>query len=753
MVNYNYHNLSDIDFESLSKDLLEKKLKIELERFTSGKDGGVDLRCAKGEKGEIIVQCKHYKDTKSLISNLKKEVSKVNKLNPKRYIVTTSASLSRSNKEDIKKLFSPYIKSTTDILGKHDLDDQLKKNKDVEISHYKLWLSSSNVLDRILNSKVYNESDFLLETINERINIYVQNESFKEAVKILNEKNFVLISGIPGIGKTTLAYIITYYLLGKEFDEFIFMSDSVEVGLRHYSVGKKQVFLFDDFLGQSLLEGKLSTNEEQKIINFIKQISKSKDKVLIITTREYVLKQAKEKYEPFSRFNWNESKCIVDLSKYTKLIRAKILYNHLYFSSIPKKYVQNLLDDKNYLKIIDHQNYSPRVIEQVLLNDKWKEMEGGDFFVGLYNYLDKPDLVWDHTFKVHISEISRITLLVLLSLGEPALTDDLYSAVEAYCSHTGQNAIFSQMEFRKTLKELEDTFITLNKDGKDQIVAQFQNPSIQDFLLNFLNTNDSYRKNIVQSATFFNQLFTIFSFESEIKGKILLSQTEIDALIEKIIPDFSKMKRSSLIKVVLDGDKDPYWVKRTESEFYKLSTIFNNLNVKSSKEIESFIKDKILNLNFKYISSEDLSHFSSLVNKTDIVPKDIESFLKDAFQHLNRVSSIEDYYEVANIYDSVFETSVDKEKLSETVTQIVKDEISSTSADDYESLLEKVEGLKDNFGCELDDEVDEIKEAIHEHESREYEKWEDFDASDLPEIEVDTDNDDQVITDMFESLR
>ncbi len=753
MVNYNYQNLSDVDFESLSKDLLGKKLKMEFERFTSGRDGGIDLRCAKDKDGETVVQCKHYKDTRLLISSLKKEVQKVDQIKPKRYIVITSASLTKKNKESIKKLFQPFIKRTTDILGKHDIDDLLKIYKDIEINHYKLWLSSSNVLDRILNSKVYNESEFLLENINERINIYVQNESFKEAVKILNNKNHVVISGIPGIGKSTLAYIIAYYLLGKEFEEFIFMSDSVEVGLQHYSAGKKQVFLFDDFLGKSLLENKLNTNEEQKIINFIKQISKSKDKVLIITTREYVLNQAREKYEAFSHFNWKESKCIVDLSKYTKLIRAKILYNHLYFSDLPKKYIKKILDDKNYLKIIDHPNYSPRVIEQVMLNGKWKEVGDGDFFVALDNYLSNPHLVWDHTFRINISEVGRVILLILLSLGETTSSSDLYSAVESYSEQVGKIKEFNQIEFKKALKELEDTFIVLNKDINNLVVVQFQNPSIQDFLLNFLKENNSYRKDIIQGAAFFNQLFTIFSFEEEIKGKTQISKIELKELIAKIVRDYNQMGRSSLIKVVHKNDKNSYWINRTESDFYKISTILKNIETGSDIKLEKLVKEKIVNFDFTTIKSDDLSHLTSLIYKTDEQPKNIKDFFKDAPHHINWVSDIENYYEVATVYEDIFESSITKEELKNVVNQVVNEEIQSTSPDDCDSLLEKVENLRDNFACELDEEADELKEIIHQFEEHENDKWSDIGPDDLPGLEPARDDEEDVIADMFESLR
>lgn len=49
----NYANLSDIEFEYLYQDVMQRKLDISLRRFTPGKDGGIDL-ISKKEKIWII---------------------------------------------------------------------------------------------------------------------------------------------------------------------------------------------------------------------------------------------------------------------------------------------------------------------------------------------------------------------------------------------------------------------------------------------------------------------------------------------------------------------------------------------------------------------------------------------------------------------------------------------------------------------------------------------------------------------------
>lgn len=100
-------------------------LKIILESFTEGRDRGIDLRHSQGT-GDPTVQCKRYDDWSSLKSVLERnEVAKLKKLNPKRYILTTSVGLTAANKAEIKTLLKPYVRQQSDIYGRDDLNNLL----------------------------------------------------------------------------------------------------------------------------------------------------------------------------------------------------------------------------------------------------------------------------------------------------------------------------------------------------------------------------------------------------------------------------------------------------------------------------------------------------------------------------------------------------------------------------------------------------------------------------------------------------
>ncbi len=363
MPDYDFKSLSPIDFEILVRDLLQEELSVRLESFKSGRDQGIDLRYYSNGNHTLIIQCKHYVESSysGLLRQLKiNELEKVKRLSPKRYILATSIGLTPNQKQELMKLFEPFILAPSDIYGKNDLNNLLTRFPRIERQNFKLWLVSVPIFEEILHSKVKNVSRDALKTIQEHAKYYVQNDSFSEALKILDDHNICIIAGIPGIGKTTLAEMLSLYYVDKDYDIVKITGDISEANSLDY-INQKRVFYYDDFLGQTSLSEKLNKNEDQKLLDFIQTIKSSKISKLILTTREYILNQARISYEKINRANFDLETCVIDLSKYTRSIRAKILFNHIYFSDLPPEYKKELLRERNYLKIIDHKNYSPRV--------------------------------------------------------------------------------------------------------------------------------------------------------------------------------------------------------------------------------------------------------------------------------------------------------------------------------------------------------------------------------------------------------
>ncbi|WP_180235945.1 restriction endonuclease [Bacillus cereus] len=752
MLNYNFLNLSPIEFEDFTRDILQKHFGIYLESFKQGKDNGIDLRYACDEQGTQIFQCKRYSDFKSLMSTLRKEVSKVQQLDPDRYIIVTSVGLSPDYKEEIKSLFDPYIKNTGDIYGQDDLNNLLGKYPEIERKYYKLWLSSVNVLEKILHNNVVRRSAFLKENILDDIKIFVQNDAFNKAIQQLNERNFVIISGNPGVGKTTLAKMLVYELMVKGF-EVIEISPDIEDGFKFSDSNDKQVYYYDDFLGRNFLEQTAVKNEDKRLYNFIELIRKSKDKKLIMTTREYILNQAKQKFDLLDSEEIDVGKFVIDLSSYNNLIKAEILYNHLFFSSIPISYLICLMKDKNYKNIIEHPNYSPRVIEYMTFKLDKKSISPQDYYQEFMENLKNPSRIWKHAFENQITDLSKCILYIVLITKEAIPEQKLKESLKNLIKEDPflYNSTFNQPTFYKALKELENAFIKINKTyNGDQRVIAFQNPSVKDFLLNYIKDDKELIKSIIKSIVYFNQLFTVFSMgvnEVFIKtgiNPIKISEDLIDIIEDIILFDFDKLEYHSGFQ----GNNS-----HSYKTYLKISYLHMHYNYENEK-INKLIANKIKEINISELDSWDEKE--TLVNIIARIPENLtcdkNQLFKSFTENLNYINDVKALIDLRNIYPDDFKIFQENNRnyLMKMVKFAISEEIYDIEREEsiIESTIEIVQEIEKEFQEDLGELLDRLYGELHDLSDESYGNDNLIRVSEESSIQ----NVDQRIENMFDSL-
>jgi len=773
MPEYNFLNLSSFDFEKLTRDVLQEHYAINLESFTTGRDKGIDLRYSKNNKNDLIVQCKSYNNYNSLKSNLKKEYQKAKTLNPQKYILSTSVGLTPLNKDEIIKIFNGYIKSPSDIFGKDDLNNLLGQYPEIEKKHFKLWFSSTNILQKLLHNDIISRSEFEKEDILREIKVYVQNKSYSEAFNILNQHNYVLISGIPGIGKTTLAKILICKYLIKDY-ELVVVSSDINEAESLYERGKKQLFYYDDFLGSNFLEERLKKNEDQKLVRFIKKIKNISNKKLIMTTREYILSQAKLKYEIFANSNLEIAKCIIDLEKYSKLIRAEILYNHLFYSNLPHGYIYALLIDKSYLKIIDHPNYSPRIIQIMTDKDAVGRISERDFFDFFIKNLNNPINIWEHSFTNQISKSSKYLLYIMLISDDRIFEEDLKKSFSKFYKNESSKFNFeiNREDFINSLKELENTFIKISKvqsgrsyglakKNKTKNLIQFQNPSIRDFLINKVRNNISLIGSLIDSTVYLNQLFSIYRIYSEDKSyKIPLGDDLVSKLINNIIQKFDNLESIEMHRYYENANKYYSEVKKL-SNIQKLHKIASFLNPQKYTQIKNFIISQLSELENK--DNINLNDKNLLIDLLIILKKDYKiedkKYIAKSFSSIEQVEDISNLIKIKNyfpkLYRKLFNEDEDREEMKEKIIEVVNLEIDSISMDTkmYIGYAEELKSNLEEFEKSL--EIN-FQEEIMDLEAIITEEIDNIDHDDYLEDEYPRNyshnNEEKIIEDMFDSL-
>lgn len=536
---FNLESLNDYEFEILCKDILKRKLNTELYTFSRGRDGGIDI-CDAAVNPKVVGQVKHYcrSSYSSLLSSLRNEAGRVmQRLKPEKYFVCTSQRLTRENKKEIYELFQECMDDISNIMDASVIDDFLsdEENADIVKKHYKLWFCASNVLSLINNQSVFIDCEDLLDDIEESVKFFVETESYREAMKKLVENRIIIITGNPGVGKSTLSKMLILRFVEEGYS-VRYVSDNKVENIKNtlsMSPEKKEIILLDDFLGQHYLKIKESQpNEIKSLVAFIKR---NRNKKLILNSRITILNEARQQSIAFREMmEKNEMYTyLIDLDRMSGVVKAEIVYNHMFFNAVPKEYFEQIRRDGRYFRIVYHTNYNPRIIEYVMKPRSYKSVPAGKYFEYIMHKLDAPEDVWRDEFRNRINEEDRILLNTLYSLTNTTIATEKLR--ESFNNRIREEGLPS------ALNVYDDTCIRLNGSLLRNVEEQGTvnvgviNPSVNDFLKTNLNSNSVEQIKIARHAVYAEQILKIAVTEEarDVCKKMVLDGTLLDRKVLK----------------------------------------------------------------------------------------------------------------------------------------------------------------------------------------------------------------------------
>lgn len=718
---YDFSQLSYADFEDLSRDLIGVEEQIRFEAFGPGPDGGVDGRHSKGNTTTVL-QAKHYGGSSfsSLLSAIKKERNKLDVLAPDRYFLTTSRALNPKNKAALATELGPHLRAQSDIFGNTELNELLRKHPKIEKSHFKLWLASSAVLDRLIHSGIEQFTQTTKTEIETKLKTYVPNPSLNEAQKLLNRYHVLIVSGPPGVGKTTLAEIIVFLLMNENW-ELVSIQDLSE-GFARLNDAQPTVFFFDDFLGRVKLNEQALLEKDSALAKFADRVRRTKNARFILTTRAHIFEVARTISDYIDSDKLQLSKYVLDVGQYTRRVKARILFNHLSVSNFSDEHFEYLFQEDHLPTIIDHKNYNPRIITSVSSDVLDSTIPPADYPQLIRSALDKPDKIWEKPFRALAPKCQHLLIVLFFSSEYGVEIADLKK--QFFPLHDKLSAYYSipvdPKDFEDSLKTLETGFIQISGTS-----VRFVNPSLKDYLTVYLN-DEQLLFRLPETAVTARWAATFWQYCKEMLGENV-------SILEKLALSFKSFAlRLPILPIWERVAGKPTFVHQVDnSQSDRIELLLEWWDVAQEEDFVSAIKILASSKPEKFNDSRDATNLPSLIERfrdleDSTYPdpdKIVESLTEKLIQALDGGISPDDLVTIGERVDEYLfgETS----PLSDAVVQAMDAEIEGVSSvvnefdseSDLADYAEKIKEIGNFLQRNVDDEVGTIHSRMHEIEN------------------------------------
>ena len=371
-VTFALHRLGWSDFQSLCRTICREVLGQTVVGYLDSNDGGRDGAFTGVWKqsddetfcGEFVIQAKHTtKPGLTLgLADLADELNKANRLAGSGrcdvYLLMTNARMTAQTEEMLHAELRARGIRQSRVLSSTWINETIAERARLRMLVPRLY--GLGDLTQILDERAYEQATAVLNSMRTDLAKLVRTTTYEKAAAALDNHGFVLLTGAPATGKSTIAGQLAL-AAADVFDTHVVMLEDAAEFAERWNPNERQLFWLDDAFGTTQFAPSLANNWQRATPKVKSAIDRGS--MFVLTTRSYILGPTIDHLKAGTFPLLNSAQVIVDVADLTPGERHQILYNHLKHGRQPKTFLQALVPHLE--DAADHPGFTPELARRL----------------------------------------------------------------------------------------------------------------------------------------------------------------------------------------------------------------------------------------------------------------------------------------------------------------------------------------------------------------------------------------------------